>query len=53
MPDSDRFASHPASYTAWSFTERDGPLKKVTVRWKDPAPGEIVIKVLACGVCAT
>ena len=48
-----RALTHPATYTAWAIEERNGPLKKDTVEWKDPAEGEIVIKVLACGICAT
>ncbi|KAI0756221.1 GroES-like protein [Daedaleopsis nitida] len=44
---------HPASYSAWAFNERGGSLKMVTLQWKDPAAGEVVIKVLACGICAT
>jgi len=44
--------SHPKSYTAYAFKKQNGPLEKVTVDWKDPQPGEIVVKVLACGVCA-
>ncbi|KAI0079176.1 GroES-like protein [Panus rudis PR-1116 ss-1] len=44
--------SHPDSYKAYAFTEKDGDLKPITVPWKDPEPGEVVVKVLACGVCA-
>ncbi|EMD42277.1 hypothetical protein CERSUDRAFT_110805 [Gelatoporia subvermispora B] len=46
-------AAHPKSYKAFAFTEVGGPLKEVQVEWKDPQPGEIVVKVLACGVCAS
>jgi hypothetical protein len=58
----------PKSYTAYAFKEKGayarlrksssslsssgGNLEKVTVDWKDPQPGEIVVKVIACGVCA-
>lgn len=42
---------HPDSYTAYAFTEQGGPLQKVTVPWKDPREGEVVVKVIACGVC--
>ncbi|KZT71942.1 GroES-like protein [Daedalea quercina L-15889] len=45
--------SHPKSYKAYAFLEKGGPLKPVTLEWKDPAPGEVVVKVLACGVCAS
>ena len=43
--------SHPDSYTAWAFFETGGELKKFTVPWKDPEAGQIIVKVLACGVC--
>lgn len=46
-------ATHPASYTAYAFTEPGGDLQKITVAWRDPYEGEVVLKVLACGVCAT
>ncbi|KAL4252211.1 hypothetical protein ABKN59_005546 [Abortiporus biennis] len=45
--------SHPKSYTAYAFTEKGGNLVKKTVDWKDPKPGQVVIKVLACGVCGS
>ncbi|KAH9948637.1 GroES-like protein [Amylocystis lapponica] len=45
-------AQLPKNYTAYAFTRKDGPLEKITVDWKDPQPGEVVVKVLACGVCA-
>ncbi|KAL6303747.1 GroES-like protein [Sparassis latifolia] len=44
--------SLPKSYKAYAFTEKSGQLKPVTVDWHDPVDGEIVVKVLACGVCA-
>lgn len=44
--------SHPKSYIAYRFEEAGGPLKKAEVEWKDPKAGEVVVKVLACGVCA-
>ncbi|KAI0671634.1 GroES-like protein [Trametes maxima] len=44
---------HPNSYTAFAFTEAGGKLNKITVPWKDPQPNEIVVKVLACGVCGS
>ena len=44
-------SDHPESYTAYAFTEVGGQLHKVTVPWQDPGPGEIIVKVLACGVC--
>ena len=42
---------HPDSYTAYAFLERGGALTKITVPWKDPQAGEVVVKVVACGVC--
>lgn len=44
--------SHPSEYKAFAFHEAHKPLQPVTVPWKDPQAGQIVIKVLACGVCA-
>ncbi|TFY60513.1 hypothetical protein EVJ58_g5108 [Rhodofomes roseus] len=46
-------STHPKTYKAYAFLEKDGPLKPIVLDWKDPAPGEVVIKVLACGVCAS
>ncbi|KZT01209.1 GroES-like protein [Laetiporus sulphureus 93-53] len=43
----------PKTYKAFAFLERGGDLHEVQVDWKDPAPGEVVVKVLACGVCAS
>lgn len=48
-----REINHPTSYTAWSFNERGGSLSRIHVQWKDPADGEVVLKVLACGICGT
>ncbi|EIW57462.1 GroES-like protein [Trametes versicolor FP-101664 SS1] len=45
---------HPDSYTAYAFTEvGNGKLQKITVPWRDPTDNEIVVKVLACGVCGS
>jgi hypothetical protein len=41
----------PKTYTAYAFTRAGGKLEKLSVDWKDPNAGEIVVKVLACGVC--
>ncbi|KAI0732756.1 GroES-like protein [Fomitopsis betulina] len=46
-------ASHPKTYKAFAFFEKAGSLRSITVDWKDPTPGEVVVKVLACGVCAS
>ncbi|KAI0359967.1 GroES-like protein [Trametes cingulata] len=45
--------AHPGSYTAYAFTEVGGKLHKITIPWRDPQDGEIVVKVLACGVCGS
>lgn len=44
--------SLPKSYKAYAFTEKGGKLQPVTVSWKDPGENQVVLKVLACGVCA-
>ncbi|GBE84465.1 Alcohol dehydrogenase patD [Sparassis crispa] len=44
---------HPKTYKAYAFTEKGGQLKAITVDWTYPQEGEIVVKVLACGVCAS
>ena len=44
---------YPSHYTAYAFFEPGGKLQKVTVPWRFPDAGEIVVKVLACGVCGT
>ncbi|THH32488.1 hypothetical protein EUX98_g1697 [Antrodiella citrinella] len=46
-------ASNPKSYTAYQFTKKGGKLEKVTKEWKDPDVHQIVVKVLACGVCGS
>ncbi|KAK7689391.1 hypothetical protein QCA50_007183 [Cerrena zonata] len=45
--------AHPKQYTAFAFTEKGGKLQKISVDWKDPQEGEVVVKVLACGVCGS
>ncbi|KAI0785112.1 GroES-like protein [Abortiporus biennis] len=42
----------PSSYKAVAFKEKNGKLEPLEVAWKDPAPNEVVVKVLACGICA-
>ncbi|KAI0749400.1 GroES-like protein [Daedaleopsis nitida] len=44
---------HPDSYTAYAFTEHGGKLQKMTMLWKEPQQNEVVVKVLACGVCGS
>lgn len=48
---SDNMSNNPDNYTAYAFIEKGGKLQKITVPWKDPEQGEVVVKVLACGVC--
>ncbi|TCD60758.1 hypothetical protein EIP91_009551 [Steccherinum ochraceum] len=43
--------AHPASFTGYAFTEKNGELKKLSLPWTDPKEGQVVIKVQACGVC--
>ncbi|KAL4246200.1 hypothetical protein ABKN59_009293 [Abortiporus biennis] len=45
--------SHPDSYVAFAFTEVNGGLERIVVPWKDPQPGQVVVKVLACGICGS
>ncbi|TBU55583.1 GroES-like protein [Dichomitus squalens] len=46
-------SNHPESYTAYAFTEKGGELSRITVPWKDPKDGQVVVKVIACGVCGS
>jgi D-arabinose 1-dehydrogenase-like Zn-dependent alcohol dehydrogenase len=41
----------PEKYIAYGFTEKGGNLQRLEIPWKDPAAGEVVLKVIACGVC--
>lgn len=43
--------SFPATYKAAQIQAAGESFKIVDVDWKDPAPGQIVVKVLASGVC--
>ncbi|THH33343.1 hypothetical protein EUX98_g825 [Antrodiella citrinella] len=43
---------HPSSFTAYAFTEKNTPLKKLSIPWADPEQNQVVLKVKACGVCA-
>lgn len=44
-------AQFPKTYTAFQFEEVKGPLVKVEKPWKDPQANQVIIKVLASGVC--
>jgi D-arabinose 1-dehydrogenase-like Zn-dependent alcohol dehydrogenase len=46
-------ADPPKTYTAYAFTKVGGDLEPITVQWKDPKQDEVVLKVIACGVCAS
>ena len=41
----------PKTYKAAMFKEKGGPLVLEEVETKQPGEGEVLIKVLACGVC--
>ncbi|KAL8284136.1 hypothetical protein RQP46_004885 [Phenoliferia psychrophenolica] len=43
--------SHPNTYRAAKIHEIGGDFKIVDVPWKEPQAAQIVVKVLACGVC--
>ena len=45
--------SHPENYVVYRFEEKDGDLKRAVVPWKEPKAGEVIVKVLACGICGT
>lgn len=53
IPSMSKTSSYPASYVAYRWEETNGPLVKVDVPWKEPKEGEVVVKVLACGVCGS
>lgn len=44
-------ASLPSSYKAVVITEANAPFAITDVPMKAPGPGEVLVKVLACGVC--
>ena len=44
--------SHPESYIAYRFEGVGGELKRAVIPWHEPKDGEVIVKVLACGVCA-
>ena len=43
--------SLPKSYKVAIFEEKDKPLTIKEVEMKEPAAGELLIKVEACGIC--
>ncbi|GAA5936274.1 uncharacterized protein JCM15063_002766 [Sporobolomyces koalae] len=42
---------HPSSYKAAQIKEKGGKFEIVSVDWKEPKEGQVVVKVLASGVC--
>lgn len=45
--------SHPENYVVYRFEEKGGALKRAVAPWKEPKHGEVIVKVLACGICGT
>ncbi len=43
----------PKTYKAAVFEKADAPITVKDVELKHPGPGEILVKVIACGVCRT
>lgn len=41
----------PGAYKAAQISKKGGDFELVDVRWKDPEAGQVVVKVLACGIC--
>lgn len=44
-------ASHPKTFKAMAFMEAGGPFTPMELPLTQPGPGEVLIKVIACGVC--
>ncbi|CAL1713539.1 unnamed protein product [Somion occarium] len=40
------------TYKAYAFLQAHGNLQPISIPWKDPQANQVVVKVLACGVCA-
>lgn len=51
LPVSSYPMAHPKTYKAYAFFEKGGDLQPLIFDWRDPEPGEVVVKVLACSVC--
>jgi D-arabinose 1-dehydrogenase-like Zn-dependent alcohol dehydrogenase len=41
---------HPNEFRAAQFTQAGEDLEITQIPWRDPAEGEVVVKVIACGV---
>ncbi|KIP01864.1 hypothetical protein PHLGIDRAFT_131056 [Phlebiopsis gigantea 11061_1 CR5-6] len=52
-PQSRVVMENPQTYVAYRFEKSGAPLARVELPWADPQEGEVVVKVLASGVCAT
>lgn len=51
--DSSAMAALPKTYRAWVIESVNAPLRLQEVELKQPGAGEVLIKVLVCGVCYT
>lgn len=45
--------ANPTSYSVYRFEEVNGDLKRFETPWQNPKDGDVVVKVLACGICGT
>jgi D-arabinose 1-dehydrogenase-like Zn-dependent alcohol dehydrogenase len=43
--------SHPTTYRAAQISTVGGKFEIVIKQWHDPLPGQVILKVEACGVC--
>lgn len=43
--------AHPETYKAAVVVAKGEPFQIQDIEWKDPTEHQIVVKVLACGVC--
>jgi len=41
---------HPNEFRAARIPQQGGEIELQTVPWRDPAEGEVVVKVIACGI---
>ncbi|KDQ64324.1 hypothetical protein JAAARDRAFT_27950 [Jaapia argillacea MUCL 33604] len=44
-------STQPKTYKAAVVTKAHAPFELLDIPWKDPQQGQVVVKVLACGVC--
>lgn len=45
--------AHPQTYIAYRFEKAGAPLTRAELPWTEPKEGEVVVKVLATGICAS